>query len=77
MIPCGGGPVPDPALAAIKTDQVTARPCCSGDTFTEGKNIANRPLPFVTISDASVLPNAGELWACSHLLVQLPLEVTN
>ena len=35
--------------------------------FTEGKNIANRPLPFITISDAGVLPTATELWAWAHV----------
>ena len=33
----------------------------------EGKNIANRPLPFITITDMSVLPAAGELWAWAHV----------
>ena len=35
--------------------------------FAEGKNIANRPLPFITISDPSVFPPAGELWAWAHV----------
>ena len=35
--------------------------------FAEGTNIANRPLPFITIPDASVLPIAGELWAWAHV----------
>jgi hypothetical protein len=35
--------------------------------FTDGKNIANRPLPFITISDTSVLPDPGELWAWAHV----------
>jgi hypothetical protein len=35
--------------------------------FAEGKNIANRPLPFITIADPSVLPAAGELWAWAHV----------
>jgi hypothetical protein len=35
--------------------------------FAEGKNIANRPLPFITVPDASVLPIAGELWAWAHV----------
>src|SRR5437773_10331182 len=41
MIPCGSGPVPDPALAAIKADQVAARPCCPGDTFAVQVHSAN------------------------------------
>ena len=35
--------------------------------YVDGKNIANRPLPFVTLTDASVLPNASELWAWAHV----------
>jgi hypothetical protein len=35
--------------------------------FAEGRNIANRPLPFITISDPSVFPAAGELWAWAHV----------
>ncbi len=35
--------------------------------FAEARNIAGRPLPFIIISDTSVLPNAGELWAWAHV----------
>jgi hypothetical protein len=35
--------------------------------FADGKNIQNRPLPFITIPDATVLPIAGELWAWAHV----------
>jgi hypothetical protein len=35
--------------------------------YTEGKNIANRPLPFITLSNTGVLPNASELWAWAHV----------
>jgi hypothetical protein len=35
--------------------------------FVEGKNIANRPLPFITIADATVFPIAAELWAWAHV----------
>ena len=35
--------------------------------FAEAKNIADRPLPFITITDKSVLPNADELWAWAHV----------
>ena len=35
--------------------------------YTEGKNIANRPLPFITLSNIGVLPNASELWAWAHV----------
>jgi hypothetical protein len=35
--------------------------------YAEGKNIANRPLPFITLTDTTVLPNASELWAWAHV----------
>jgi hypothetical protein len=35
--------------------------------FTEGKNIANRPLSFITLSSLGSLPNADELWAWAHV----------
>jgi hypothetical protein len=35
--------------------------------YAEGKNIANRPLPFITLNSTSVLPNASELWAWAHV----------
>ena len=36
--------------------------------FVEPKNIAGRPLPFITIPDKSVLPNAADdLWAWAHV----------
>lgn len=44
--------------------------------FTEGKNIANRPLPFITLSDLGVLSPAGELWAWAHVHFNRPLSGT-
>jgi hypothetical protein len=38
-----------------------------GVEFTEGKNIAGRPLPYITIPDVNVLPPAGDLWAWAHV----------
>jgi len=35
--------------------------------FSEGKNIADRPLPYITVSDASVFPPADQLWAWAHV----------
>ena len=35
--------------------------------FEEGKNIANRPLPFITIADPKVFPPADQLWAWAHV----------
>jgi hypothetical protein len=57
-----------PALAAgLQLSPWIALIVLKQSEFTEGKNIANRPLPFITISDASVLPNAAELWAWAHV----------
>jgi hypothetical protein len=39
----------------------------SEDEFDEAKNVAGRPLPFITVHDASVLPPASELWAWAHV----------
>ena len=35
--------------------------------FQDGQNTLNRPLPFITIPDGSVLPSADELWAWAHV----------
>ena len=35
--------------------------------YAEGQNLANRPLPFITITDPTVLPVAAELWAWAHV----------
>ncbi len=35
--------------------------------FAEAKNLTNRPLTYVTITDPSVFPPAGELWAWAHV----------
>ncbi len=37
------------------------------DEFAEAKNVADRPGPFITIADKSVLPAAAELWAWAHV----------
>src|SRR6266446_4183504 len=34
--------------------------------FTEGQNVLNRPLPYITVTDAKVFPPADELWAWAH-----------
>ena len=31
--------------------------------FSEGNNVGNRPLPFITISDPTLFPPADQLWA--------------
>jgi len=35
--------------------------------FTEGVTPGKRPLPFITVPDASVFPPADELWAWAHV----------
>jgi hypothetical protein len=35
--------------------------------FREGTNIANRPLPYITVADTGVFPPADELWAWAHV----------
>jgi hypothetical protein len=35
--------------------------------FSEGTNIAGRPLPYITLPDTSVLPPAADLWAWAHV----------
>jgi len=39
----------------------------SQSEFAEGNNVGNRPLPFITISDPTLLPPPGELWAWAHV----------
>ncbi|HEV3087775.1 MAG TPA: hypothetical protein VGX96_11170 [Candidatus Elarobacter sp.] len=35
--------------------------------FADGKPSANRPLPFITVADASAFPPADQLWAWAHV----------
>ena len=35
--------------------------------FQEGQNSGTRPLPYITVSDASVFPPADQLWAWAHV----------
>ena len=35
--------------------------------FQEGQNGGNRPLPYITVPDASVFPPADQLWAWAHV----------
>ncbi|MBA3315746.1 MAG: hypothetical protein H0T47_20975 [Planctomycetaceae bacterium] len=37
--------------------------------FTEGKNIKNRPLPYINLDGAAKLPPSDQLWAWSHVHV--------
>jgi hypothetical protein len=35
--------------------------------FQEGQNVANRPLPYITVADATLFPPADQLWAWAHV----------
>jgi hypothetical protein len=37
--------------------------------FTDGKNIKDKPLPYIDVSDLNVFPRADELWAWAHVHV--------
>jgi hypothetical protein len=45
--------------------------------FTDGKNIANRPLPFVEVTDLNVFSPADQLWAWSHVHVNRSLAAND
>jgi hypothetical protein len=38
-----------------------------GEEFDEGKSVADRPVPYITVADASVFPQADQLWAWAHV----------
>jgi hypothetical protein len=44
------------------------------DEFEEGKNLINRPLPFIKVGDVGVFPPAEELWAWAHVHVNRSLS---
>jgi hypothetical protein len=45
--------------------------------FTEGKNIKDKPLPYVDVPDLSVFPKADELWAWGHVHVNRSLAAND
>jgi hypothetical protein len=45
--------------------------------FTEGKNIKDRPLPFVDVGDLNLFPRADELWAWAHVHVNESLAASD
>lgn len=57
---------PAPAVGLQLTPWIALVVLKDGE-FVDPKNIANRPLPFVTIKDPSVFPPASELWAWAHV----------
>ena len=44
--------------------------------FEDGKNIKDKPLPYVDVADLTVLPKADELWAWAHVHVNRSLSPT-
>lgn len=53
------------------------------DEFKDGKNIANKPLPYINVPDAgNVFPQADQLWAWAHVhinedIVKLEEDIEN
>lgn len=47
------------------------------DEFENGENVADKPLPFINVSNASVFPPAGELWAWAHVHVNRNLAASD
>ena len=45
--------------------------------FTEGKNIQDKPLPYIDIDDLIVFPRADELWAWAHVHVNASLAAND
>lgn len=43
------------------------------DEFKEGKNIQDRPLPYITLSGDAMLPPSNQLWAWAHVHVNQSL----
>src|SRR6185369_972694 len=39
------------------------------DEFTEGRNVKDKPLPYVDVADLASFPKAAELWAWAHVHV--------
>ena len=45
--------------------------------FDEGRNIQGRPLPFISVPDASVFPDTSQLWAWAHVHVNRSLTASD
>jgi hypothetical protein len=45
--------------------------------FEEGRNIQGRPLPFISVPDASVFPAAEQLWAWAHVHINRGLTASD
>ena len=47
------------------------------DEFIDGRNMQDRPLPFIDVADVTVLPRADELWAWAHVHVNRSLSAND
>src|SRR5204863_543225 len=45
--------------------------------FTDGKNVKDRPLPYIDVADLGVFPRADELWAWAHVHVNRSLAASD
>ncbi len=45
--------------------------------FTEGKNIKDKPLPYIDVNDLGVFPRPDELWAWAHVHVNQSLAASD
>jgi hypothetical protein len=45
--------------------------------FTDGRNMKDKPVPFIDVPDPSVLPLADELWAWAHVHVNRSLAAND
>lgn len=45
--------------------------------FTDGKNVQDKPLPYIDVPDLSVFPKADELWAWAHVHVNRSLAAND
>ena len=45
--------------------------------FVDGRNIKDKPLPFIEVNDLSVFPRADELWAWAHVHVNRSLAAND
>jgi hypothetical protein len=47
------------------------------DEFTDGKNIKNKPLPYIDVKDLTMFPRADELWTAAHVHVNRTLAASD
>ena len=45
--------------------------------FTDGKNVKDRPLPYVDVADLGAFPRADELWAWAHVHINRSLAASD